>query len=106
MLGQLYFKEKDGYGTRFEVLETERTTFIQACVTGEIPAPSQFPLMDWKMMHRRGDFGDTSLEAVIGLAGDEIEEVLSADYDRSRALLEQHVATFKSTRTADAPTAA
>lgn len=105
MLGQLYFKEKDGYGTRFEVLEAAPTTFIEACASGEIPVASLFPLMDWKMMHRRGDFGDKPLEAVVGLTGAEIEEILSADYDQSRMLLAEHVTKFNSARSAEAEAA-
>lgn len=105
MLGRLYFKEKDGYGTHFEMLEVEPRTFLQACVAGDIPAPSQFPLMDWHLMHRRGDFGDKSFDVVAGLSSDEIEEILSADYDRSRALLEGHVTRLQSLQSSEASAA-
>lgn len=105
MLGTLYFKEKDGYGTHFTVLDAEPTTFIQACANGEIPVASQFPLTDWKMMHLRGDFGTKSLEEVIGLTSAEIEAVLAADYDRSRALLEAHSKQCLTPETAEASAA-
>jgi hypothetical protein len=105
MLGTLYFKEKDGYGTHFTVLDAEPTTFIQACANGEIPVASQFPLMDWHMMYRRGDFAATSFPAVVGLTSDEIEDVLAADYDRSRILIEDHVKRYLASQTAEASAA-
>jgi hypothetical protein len=104
MLGQLYFKEKDGYGTQFTVLEAEPTTFLKACATDEIPVASQFPLMDWKMMHRRGDFGKRPFDLVVGLAAEEIEAILDADYDRSRVLIEEHVKKFKAVQSTKIPT--